>query len=342
MPVYSIAIIQFDDISPSFTTTDTVGNSVVGDTYTISSGAVPITIRIDDDDPDFDDGYIDPPGNSTGANNQLVAEPVTINGTSYGPPGAGGTPEDQIELEFAFTTSDGDTYYVVRINGANVGLSGPVLPQPGQTFTISSASDGSDTPYDDIPCFVAGTEILTPYGTIPVEQLAPGDLVETVDHGPQPLLQVTETRLGIDELQASPELRPIVFARGSFGNTRPMRLSPQHRVLVAGWQAELFFGEVEVLVPAKALVNGTSVVVAPVVQPVSYFHLLFEQHQLVYSDGCVTESLYPGGRLARAVQVEQIRTLAALIGEAGGADGPRMARPVVQAREAASLSLSRI
>ena len=84
MPVYTISIIQFDDISPDFTTTDTVGNSVVGDTYTVSATAEPITIFIDDDDPDFDDGYIDPPNNSTSGNNQLVAEPLTVNGVDYG------------------------------------------------------------------------------------------------------------------------------------------------------------------------------------------------------------------------------------------------------------------
>lgn len=89
MPLFTIGLIQFDDITPSFTTTDTVGNSVTGDTFTVSSSAQPITVVLEDDDTEFDDGFIDPPNNSTSGNNQLVAEPVTINGVDYGPAVAG-------------------------------------------------------------------------------------------------------------------------------------------------------------------------------------------------------------------------------------------------------------
>ncbi|MEM9426140.1 MAG: Hint domain-containing protein [Pseudomonadota bacterium] len=336
MPVYSIAIIAFDDVSPAFSTTETVGGSVDGDTFTIASGAEPITIRIDDDDAEFDDGFIDPPGNSTGANNQLVAEPVTINGVSYGPPSAGGTPQDQVELEFAFTTTDGDTYYVVRIDGVNVGLSGPTLPQPGQTFTIDSTSDGEDAPYDDIPCFVSGTLIDTPMGERPVETLEPGDLVETVDDGPQPLLRNLSTVLSRDRLGAMPNLRPIHFAPDTVGNTRAMRLSPQHRVLIRGWRAELLFGETEVLVPAKALVNGRDVRIVPPTVRITYHHLLFDRHQLVISDGAITESLYPQGAIARGTEVQALREFAALFGTDPVGERPSalLVRPVITMRDA--------
>lgn len=336
MPVYSIAIIAFDDVSPAFSTTETVGGSVDGDTFTIASNAEPITIRIDDDDADFDDGFIDPPGNSTGANNQLVAEPVTINGVSYGPPSAGGTPQDQVELEFAFTTTDGDTYYVVRIDGVNVGLSGPTLPQPGQTFTIDSTSDGEDTPYDDIPCFVSGTRIETPLGERVVETLKAGDLVETVDDGAQPLLRNLSTVLSRDRLEAMPNLRPIHFARGAVGNERAMRLSPQHRVLIRGWQAELLFGEAEVLVPAKALINGRDVRTVPPTARITYHHLLFERHQLVISDGAITESLNPQGAIARRTQVQALRECVALFGADVVGQHAKAApvRPVISMRDA--------
>jgi len=342
VPVFSIAIIEFDDLTPGFSTTETVGGSVVGDTYTVAGGATPITLRIEDDDTEFDDGFIDPPNNTTGGNNQLVAEPVTVNGVNYGPPTTGGTPRDQVELEFAFTTSDGDTYYVVRIAGQNVGLTGPTLPQAGQTFTISSTSDGQDDPYSDIPCFVAGTRIETPFGERCVEVLDAGDLVETVDDGPQRLLANLSTTVSAARMSELPELRPIHFDQGAIGNARAMRLSPQHRVLVRGWQAELYFGESEVLVPAKALVNGTDIRIVEPVSSVQYHHLLFNKHQLVISDGAVTESLFPGGSLAQGRDLMGLREFAALFGTelVGTVRSAALVRPVIATREAQALRRS--
>lgn len=334
MPIYSIAVIQFDDISPGFTTTDTVGNSVEGQTFTVSAGASPIGIQVDDDDLEFDDGFIDPPGNTTSANNQLVAEPVTINGVAYGPASAGGTPQDQVELEFAFTTTDGDTFYVVRIDGVNVGLSGPTLPQAGQVFTVDTASDGIDTLYEDVPCFAEGTMILTPDGYVAVENLAKGDFVVTFDNGPMPLDRVMSTRLSVETLIANPDLRPIHFRTGAFGNTRAMRLSPQHRILISGWRAELYFGEPQVLVPAKALVNGTNVDVEPPDRPVIYFHLLLADHQLLFSDGAVTESMYPDHQLARSYSPTGSELVRILERHSTGERGLDLVRPSVRVKDA--------
>jgi hypothetical protein len=339
MPIYSIAIIQFDEISPSISTTDSVGSSVANQTYTISTSAVPIAIQVDDDDADFDDGFIDPPGNSTSANNQLIAEPVTIIGVTYGPSTSGGAPQDQIELEFAFTTSDGDTFYVVRINGTNVGLSGPTLPQPGQVFTVDTVSDGVDTPYDQIPCFADGTMIRTPNGEVAVESLKAGDLVATVDAGLKPLVRVMSCHLSARALKARRNLRPIVFQAGSVGNAREMRLSPQHRLLASGWMAELHFGEPQVLIPARACVNGTTVTVERPTRDVRYFHLLFEDHQLVYSDGAITESLYPGHNVARPAHPAGLKELGALFGPALRArDTAILVRPMVPTHEASLLA----
>lgn len=324
-------------MSPAFSTTETVGGSVNGNTYTIAAGAQPIAVRIEDDDLEFDDGFIDPPNNSTGGNNQLVAAPVTINGVDYGPAVAGGTPEDQVELEFAFTTTAGDTYFVVRINGVNVGLSGTTPPTAGQTFTIASTADGQDEPFANIPCFVAGTRILTPSGLVAVEDLSRGDLVETVDDGPRRLLRNLSTCLSATRLAASPELRPIVFAPGSAGNDAELMVSPQHRVLVSGWRAELLFGSEQVLVPAKALVNARNIRVAEPPGDVRYHHLLFDRHQLIFSEGAVTESLYPGSRIAQ-VQRAAFSELEAIFG-AGAFTGEATSfvRPVIAMREARAL-----
>jgi len=306
MPVYTVGIIQFDDlIDPNtgnpfaFTTTNTTGSVVSGYEFEIRSTATPITLFIDDDDPDFDDGFIDPPNNSTGGNNQLLDTAVTVNGTVYGP-------SDQVELEFGFSTSDGQVFYVVRIDGVNVGLTGVVLPQPGQVIEVTSGFDGQDEPYVNVPCFTAGTLVDTPKGPRAVETLRKGDMVSTVDAGPQPLLHVTISEISLPELIIRPTLRPIEIVKNTLGNRRTLRVSPQHAVLISGAAAEIHFGMEEVLVPAKALTGGQIARVAPLAGSVLYVHLIFAEHHLVTTEGMVSESFRPGGRAAADIEFTEI------------------------------------
>ena len=113
----------------------------------------------------------------------------------------------------------------------------------------------------------------------------------TQDRGAQPLVWA-----GGRKVAGVGDMAPIRFAAGALGNLRPLMVSPQHRMLVSGWQAELHFGQSEVLVPAKALVNGTTI--QPVEMPeVSYHHILFDQHEVVLSEGIFTESFHPGRAL---------------------------------------------
>jgi hypothetical protein len=55
----------------------------------------------------------------------------------------------------------------------------------------------------------------------------------------------------------------------------------------------IFFGEDEVLVSAKDLVNGKTVRRIEG-GSVTYVHILFDKHQVVWSEGLATESFLPG------------------------------------------------
>lgn len=140
----------------------------------------------------------------------------------------------------------------------------------------------------DMICFSRGARILTPQGERAVEDLRPGDLVETLDHGPQPIRWVGSSRRA-----AQGSLAPILIRAGALGNARDLRVSPQHRMLISGWQVDLLFGEDEVLVPAKALENGTTILRDPG-GIVEYFHLLFDQHEVIWAEGAASESFHPG------------------------------------------------
>jgi Ca2+-binding RTX toxin-like protein len=139
-----------------------------------------------------------------------------------------------------------------------------------------------------VPCFVRGSHIRTQGGECLVEDLRVGDLVETADHGPQAIRWIGSRRI-----EASGKMAPIRFAEGIIGNHRTLRVSPEHRMLLSGWRAELYFGESEVLVAAKHLAGCIGVEVE-VMAEVEYFHILFDQHEIVFSEDVATESFHPG------------------------------------------------
>jgi len=141
------------------------------------------------------------------------------------------------------------------------------------------------------PCFTPGTLIETDRGPRAIESLKPGDLVSTRDHGCQRLLWI-----GSRSVPGRGRFAPVVFAPGAIGNPVELTVSPQHRMLITGWQAELFFGQDEVLVPAKHLVNGDTIrqVEAP---EVTYIHLLLADHEIVMAGGVPSESYFLGHAL---------------------------------------------
>lgn len=143
------------------------------------------------------------------------------------------------------------------------------------------------------PCFTAGTLIATPLGPRPVETLAEGDAVLTRDNGVQRLVWT-----GAREVEGTGRHAPVRLAAGALGNTRDLVVSPQHRMVVRGWRAELFAGHSEVLVAAVHLVNGTSITRSPV-DRVAYHHIMCGGHEVVFAEGAETETLDPVGELAR-------------------------------------------
>lgn len=164
-------------------------------------------------------------------------------------------------------------------------------------------------------CFGSDTRIKTPSGEKKVVRLKPGDLVETLDHGPQPIRWVAMRRMGPLELRANPEVRPIRVKAGALGHGLPERdvlLSPQHRVLVRSRLAMTTFGTTEVLVAVKALLGLPGFEVAEDVGGVIYVHLLFDDHEVVIADGAPMESLFLGAGAREAVgdeALQEIRTI---------------------------------
>ncbi len=158
-----------------------------------------------------------------------------------------------------------------------------------------------------VPCFTPGTLIATPRGERRVEDLDVGDLVITRDNGMQEIRWVGSRDMSPAELENHPHLRPVMIRRGALGGGLPerdMMVSPQHRVLIVSEKAELLFEEREVLVSAKHLVGMDGVEWADV-HLATYIHIMFDQHEVILSDGAWTESFQPGDMSLIGVGAEQ-------------------------------------
>lgn len=171
-------------------------------------------------------------------------------------------------------------------------------------------------------CFVTGTQILTPGGLVAVEDLVAGDRVVTRDHGAQPIRWIGSSTVSPGRMAIRPDLRPVLIRKGALGEEQPnrdMQLSRQHRVLIRDWRAEMLFGSGEgVLVPAVALCNDGTITEQRPDAPVTYVHMLFDDHEIVYADGIETESFHPANRTVSAMDEDQRRELLALFPELEG------------------------
>lgn len=226
------------------------------------------------------------------------------------------------------------TLTITKINGNPVSAGDTVTLPTGQMVTLNADGtlsvmadadqedfnftygvfngNNTDTGYvnaTSIPCFVAGTLIETPTGPVPVERLQVGDLILTLDEGAQPLRWT-----GMRNVAAAGALAPVHIKANTFGTHRPLVVSPQHRILIRDTAAELLFGETEVLVAAKDLVNGASVW-RRTGGTVTYVHLLFDRHQIVFSEGLATESFLPGPQFSMLFDHETLAEIVAIFPE---------------------------
>lgn len=154
------------------------------------------------------------------------------------------------------------------------------------------------------PCFVSGTMIETAHGAVVIDSLAVGDQVWTKDNGLQSVKWIGNSRLSARALAAQPELHPIRIQVGALGNNTPtsdLLVSPQHRILVRSKVAQKLFATDEVLVAAKQLLQVQGIDIAKDLTEVEYFHILFDNHEVVLSNGAETESLYTGPEALRLV-----------------------------------------
>ena len=167
----------------------------------------------------------------------------------------------------------------------------------------------------DTICFTIGTLIETSDGNKPVEELTVGDMIATMDDGYQPIRWIGSTIRDAIDLARNPKLHPICIPAGALGSGLPKRdlmVSRQHRVLVRSKIAQRMFDAEEILIPAIKLVGLNGIEISGDVDNVTYFHILFDKHQVIFSEDAPTESLFTGPEALKSVTPEarqEIETL---------------------------------
>lgn len=152
-----------------------------------------------------------------------------------------------------------------------------------------------EDPYAGVVCFTRGAMIETPGGQRAVETLRAGDLVNTLDAGPQPLRALLRTRITPAEMAATPALRPVQITAGAFGPGRPARdmmVSLQHAFLALDARG----AGTEVLIRARHLAEelDRATLCPALPQGITYYHLLMDRHHLVRANRVWTETVYTG------------------------------------------------
>lgn len=190
-----------------------------------------------------------------------------------------------------------------------------------------------------IVCFVRGTLIKTIAGIRPIENLRKDEVIITKDNSEQPIRWIGSRTLTKTELRAAPWLCPVGISAGSLAPDAPssdLLVSPQHRVLIRSKIAQNMFGTMEVLVAAKQIcaIEGMDDM-----DEVEYFHMLFDQHEIVLSNDAETESLYTGPQALKSVGAKALKEIHEIFSGLQDPDNePSSARMLIPGRKARKLT----
>ncbi len=171
-------------------------------------------------------------------------------------------------------------------NDSGTGVSTEYFFADGQTGGNNTSGANIAEVVVNAACYCRGTLILTTRGEVAVENLCVGMLVPTFSDGkagePKPIRWIGRRSYVGRFLATNPALRPTRFRAGSLGGGLPRRdllVSPEHAMFLDG-----------LLIPARHLVNGTTVTVERGLDRVDYFHVELDSHEILLAEGAPAES----------------------------------------------------
>jgi T5SS/PEP-CTERM-associated repeat protein len=146
------------------------------------------------------------------------------------------------------------------------------IATPGTTDTLVTLA----------PCYCPGTLIRTRRGDRRVENLKIGDRVITMSGAARPIKWIGRRSYAGRLIRGRKEILPVCIKAGAIDGNVPRRdlwVSPNHAMYLDG-----------VLIEAKDLVNGASIVQAAEAEAVEYFHVELDSHDVIIAEGALAES----------------------------------------------------
>ena len=183
--------------------------------------------------------------------------------------------------------------------------------QPNTDYTLVGMDRHSARrKFAQVACvsFTRGTHITLGSGAqVKIEDLQVGDKVLTRDDGVQAVRWI-----GQSTVRAHGDFAPIVIQSGALNNADDLVVSPDHRLFVYQRSDQIGAGQSELLVKARHLVNGSSVIVQEG-GFVEYFQILFDSHHIIYAEGIAAESMLIDPRTRPALPPELLEKLGAIL-----------------------------
>jgi hypothetical protein len=212
----------------------------------------------------------------------LTADPASVNGAG-----------DDFTYQWQSLSAGGNTWnnisgatnssYVVK--DGNIGAELRVAVSFTDADTGQTANAFSAPTFDVAPCYCRGTLILTDHGEVAVEMLAIGDHVLTRTGMLRPIKWLGRRSYAGRFTLGRKDILPISIKAGALDENVPRRdlwISPHH--------AMYFEENCGVLIEAKDLVNGVSIMQAQRVKKVEYFHIELDSHDVIVAEGALSET----------------------------------------------------
>ncbi|WP_169802071.1 Hint domain-containing protein [Neokomagataea thailandica] len=179
----------------------------------------------------------------------------------------------------------------------------------GDTASIQFASSeytGNDVFKIDgdtvtLVCFLEGTQIRTPDGERAVETLTSGDTVLTWDWRARKTVEKTLSWVGRQPVRVKPGLLddeagyPVRIRANAMAPGVPLKdllVTPEHCLFVENG-----------FIPARMLVNGSSIIYDRTMTQFSVFHIETTEHAVLWSDGALSESYLDTGNRRNFAQI---------------------------------------